>query len=75
MQSYRLVVKIIPTELLILGKINDNVTDHAKLIPIIPPSKGHGFNIYEELGTDRVLCYARFGGSTKIFQSILSLHK
>ena len=50
-----------------LGKINDNVTDHAKLIPIIPPSKGHGFNIYEELGTDRVLCYARFGGDNKDF--------
>ena len=50
-----------------LGKINDNVTDHAKLIPIIPPSKGHGFNIYEELGTDRGLCYARFGGDNKDF--------
>ena len=50
-----------------LGKINGNVTDHAKLIPIIPPSKGHGFNIYEELGTDRVLCYARFGGDNKDF--------
>ena len=43
------------------------MSDHAKLIPIIPPSKGHGFNIYEELGTDRVLCYARFGGDNKDF--------
>ena len=29
--------------------------NHAKLIPIIPPSKGHGFDLYKELGTDRVL--------------------
>ena len=39
----------------------------AKLIPIIPPSKGHGYNIYEELGTDKVLMYARFDDSTKDF--------
>jgi hypothetical protein len=31
----------------------------AKLIPIIPPSKGHGYDIYKELGTDKVLVYAR----------------
>ena len=41
--------------------------DTAKLIPIIPPSKGHGYNIYEELGTDKVLLYARFDDSTKDF--------
>ena len=41
--------------------------DTAKLIPIIPPSKGHGYNIYEELGTDKVLLYARFDDSTKNF--------
>ena len=39
----------------------------AKLIPIIPPSKGHGYNIYEELGADKVLMYARFDDSTKDF--------
>tara|TARA_B100001287_G_scaffold152741_1_gene128547 strand:+ start:12345 stop:13904 length:1560 start_codon:yes stop_codon:yes gene_type:complete len=50
-----------------LGSINANASSRAKLIPIIPPSKGHGFNIYEELGTDRVLCYARFGGDNKDF--------
>ena len=39
----------------------------SKLIPIIPPSKGHGYDIYKELGTDRVLLYARFDSSTKDF--------
>ncbi len=39
----------------------------AKLIPIIPPSRGHGYNIYKELGADRVLIYARFDDSTKDF--------
>ena len=39
----------------------------AKLIPIIPPSKGHGHNIYKELGSDKVLVYARFDDSTKDF--------
>jgi len=37
------------------------------LIPIIPPSKGHGYDIYKELGTDKVLLYARFDDSTKDF--------
>jgi len=32
---------------------------YAKLIPIIPPSKGHGFDIYKELGADKILIYAR----------------
>ena len=50
-----------------LGSINGNVTNFAKLIPIIPPSRGHGYDLYEELGTDRVLCYARFGGDNKDF--------
>ena len=39
----------------------------GKLIPIIPPSKGHGFDIYKELGADKVLIYARFDDSTKNF--------
>ena len=39
----------------------------AKLIPIIPPSKGHGYDLYKELGTDRVLIYARFDDSTRDF--------
>lgn len=39
----------------------------AELIPIIPPSKGHGFDIYTELGADKILIYARFDDSTKDF--------
>ena len=52
-------------------QINPNaslsVQNAAKLIPIIPPSKGHGHNIYKELGSDKVLVYARFDDSTKDF--------
>jgi len=51
----------------ILNLPKSSSTDTAKLIPIIPPSKGHGYNIYEELGTDKVLMYARFDDSTKDF--------
>jgi hypothetical protein len=40
---------------------------YAQLIPIIPPSKGHGFDVYRELGADKVLIYARFDDSTKDF--------
>jgi len=51
-----------------LGSINSNTTGtSAKLIPIIPPSKGHGYDLYTELGTDKVLVYARFDDSTKDF--------
>jgi len=50
-----------------LSTINSGATEFAHLIPIIPPSKGHGFNLYEELGTDRVLIYSRFDDSTKDF--------
>ena len=51
-----------------LGSINGNSTgSFAKLIPIIPPSRGHGYDIYKELGTDRVILYARFDDSTKDF--------
>ena len=39
----------------------------AKLIPIIPPSTGHGRDIYQELGTDKVLLYARFDDSDRDF--------
>jgi hypothetical protein len=45
----------------------DTVSNPAKLIPIIPPSRGHGYNIYEELGSDKVLAYSRFDDSTKDF--------
>jgi len=49
-----------------LGRINSSSTGtFANLIPIIPPSKGHGYNIYSELGTDKVLVYARFDGNDK----------
>tara|TARA_B100000131_G_scaffold32560_1_gene30212 strand:+ start:2053 stop:3600 length:1548 start_codon:yes stop_codon:yes gene_type:complete len=44
-----------------------SIPDPAKLIPIIPPSKGHGYDIYTELGTDKVLVYARFDDSTRDF--------
>jgi hypothetical protein len=51
-----------------LGAINSNTTGtNAKLVPIIPPSKGHGYDVYTELGTDKVLVYARFDDSTKDF--------
>lgn len=51
-----------------LGPINQNSFGNpAKLIPIIPPSKGHGYDLYKELGADRVLIYARFDDSTKDF--------
>jgi hypothetical protein len=43
------------------------ISSAANLIPIIPPSKGHGYDIYTELGADRVLVYARFDDSTKDF--------
>jgi len=39
----------------------------AELIVIIPPSRGHGYDIYKDLGADRVLVYARFDDSTKDF--------
>lgn len=44
-----------------------NLANPARLIPIIPPSKGHGFDIYKELGAEKVLIYARFDDSTKDF--------
>ena len=51
-----------------LGSINSSTTaTPAKLVPVIPPSRGHGYDIYKELGTDRVLVYARFDDSTKDF--------
>ena len=50
-----------------LGPINANITRAAKLDVIIPPSRGHGFNLYEELGTDKVLVYARFDDSNNDF--------
>ena len=52
-----------------LGSLNSNVpaNNMAKLVPIIPPSLGHGYDAYTELGTDKVLIYARFDDSTKDF--------
>ena len=52
-----------------LGTLNSNVgtLQKAKLIPIIPPKLGHGNDVYTELGTDRVIVYARFDDSTKDF--------
>ena len=44
-----------------------NPGTYAELVPIIPPSKGHGFDVYHELGADKILIYARFDDSTKDF--------
>ena len=48
-------------------KRTGTISNPANLIPIIPPSKGHGYDIYTELGADRVLVYSRFDDSTKDF--------
>ena len=50
-----------------LSPINQGSTSFAHLIPIIPPSRGHGFDVYKELGCERILAYARFDDSTKDF--------
>ena len=52
-----------------LSELSSNVssTQRAKLIPIIPPKLGHGSDIYTELGTDKVIVYARFDDSTNDF--------
>jgi len=52
-----------------LSSINGSATKFAKLTPIIPPSSGHGFNVYKELGTDKVLIYTRFDASSYDFAS------
>ena len=44
-----------------------SLDDRAKLIPIIPPSRGHGFDLYGELGTDKILIYTRFDDSSPDF--------
>ena len=45
----------------------ESLSDPAKLIPIIPPALGHGNDIYTELGTDKVIVYARFDDTTNDF--------
>ena len=53
-----------------LGQIQEGTitsSNSAKLIPIIPPSKGHGYDIYTELGADKVLIYTRFDNSDRDF--------
>jgi len=55
-----------------LGTLNTGINTNSggifsKLIPIIPPGKGHGSDVYKELGTDRVLLYARFDDKDKDF--------
>ena len=50
-----------------LGSLSVNAGQAGKLIPIIPPSKGHGYDLYKELGTDRILVYARFDDTTNDF--------
>ena len=50
-----------------LGNLNNAASTKAKLVPIIPPGLGHGSDIYSELGTDKVIVYARFDDSTKDF--------
>ena len=48
-------------------KTSGTPNNRAKLIPIIPPSRGHGYDIYTELGADKVLVYSRFDTTTKEF--------
>jgi hypothetical protein len=52
-----------------LGSIqpSGNISNPAKLIPIIPPSKGHGYDLYKELGADKVMIYSRFDDSSRDF--------
>jgi len=50
-----------------LSSINGGVTQFAQLVPIIPPSRGHGYDLYTELGTDKILIYSRFDDSTRDF--------
>jgi hypothetical protein len=50
-----------------IGNSAVSVGNFAKLIPVIPPSKGHGYDLYKELGTDKILIYARFDDSTRDF--------
>ena len=52
-----------------LSSINGSATKFARLTPIIPPSRGHGFDLYKELGTDKVLIYTRFDSSSYDFAS------
>ena len=47
--------------------LGSNGSNGAELIPIIPPSIGHGYDIYKELGADKVLLYARFDDSNRDF--------
>ena len=49
------------------GLVGTGGGSFAELIPIIPPDKGHGSNIYTELGSDKVLIYVRFDDSSKDF--------
>jgi hypothetical protein len=44
-----------------------NISNPARLIPIIPPSRGHGYDLYKELGADRVMIYSRFDDSSRDF--------
>lgn len=46
---------------------SDTIPFPAKLIPIIPPSKGHGYDLYREMGADKVLIYTRFDDSSRDF--------
>ena len=49
--------------------VQTSTSAFAKLTPIIPPSKGHGADVYKELGADKVLMYARFDNSSYDFAS------
>lgn len=44
-----------------------SISEFAQLVPIIPPSKGHGYDLYKELGAEKVLLYGRFDDSTNNF--------
>lgn len=49
------------------SNLGSDGSNGADLIPIIPPSIGHGYDIYKELGADKVLLYARFDDSNRDF--------
>jgi len=51
-----------------LGPVQSgSLTEFAELIPIIPPSRGHGYDLYKELGAEKVLVYSRFDDSSRNF--------
>ena len=57
-----------------LGSLG-NPSTRAKLIPIIPPSRGHGYDLYKELELISYSFMQDLMTQLKIFQQIQNLHK